>query len=376
MTAATNALWRELQLVHAAQWLYAVNGEPFVPGAGDPYARLVRGFEVGEGGAGTALASVGERGPVWRSRLGPWVVTGPTALRELSVSPDLAVSAAVPQPEQWLPGPARGRGTALARDLARRAGTRTVRRRAALLRERAGQAAAGLAPGPADLVADFAEPLTAAVYATLLDVPREWLPEFTGAVAGAAPAVDALLCPQTQIATERLGTGVRGLRELFGGRDRAEADLVLAVAGARAAADLLGDALRTLLGRPGEWARLRSEPGHAARVVGECLRSRPLWRAHPLVALGPAEVAGTRIAAGDSVTAVTTGTGGGPDPLPVTVCAALLPAAAAQTEHALAALAARFPVLRPDGEPVRARRAPVTRRLVRLPARLGVEETR
>lgn len=379
MTAATDALGRELQLVHAAQWLYANNGEPFVPGAGDPYARLVRGFDNGEDGtgeAGTALAAVAQRGPVWRSRLDTWVVTGPTALRELSGSPALALSAAVPQPEEWLPGPEGRSGTALVRDLARGGGAWAVRRRAGRLRERAGQTAAGLRPGPVDLVADYAEPLVAAVYADLLDVPDDRHPDFAAHLAATAPAVDALLCPQTQDATERLAAGVRGLRELFDGRDRAEADLVLAVAGARAAADLLGTALHTLLGRPREWARLRAEPAHAARLVDEALRLRPLWRAHPLVALQPAEVAGSRIEAGDTVTAVTTSTGGDPEPLPVAACAALFPAATAAAAAALTALAARFVLLRPDGEPVRMRRAPLTRRLVRLPARLGVEETR
>ncbi|MDK1341822.1 hypothetical protein QNO09_00490 [Streptomyces sp. 378] len=379
MTAATHALGRELQLVHAAQWLYAINGEPFVPGEGDPYARLVRGFETGEGGtddAGGVLASIAERGPVWRSRLDTWVVTGPAALRQLSGCPDLAVSAAVPQAETWLPDPARQRTTELARDLALRGGTRAVRGHTGALRERAGQAAARLEPGRADLVADFVQPLTAAVYAALLDVPEERHAAFAVDIAAVTPAVDALLCPQTLEVTRRLAEGVRGLRELFAGGDRAEAGLVLAVAGARAAADLLGNALQTLLDRPREWELLRSDPAHAARVVVEALRDRPLWRAHPLVALAPAEVAGNRIETGDPVTVVITGTGGDPAPLPVAACATVLPAARAQAEQALAALAARFPLLRPDGSPVRARRAPLTRRLVRLPVRLGEEETR
>ncbi|GHA30521.1 hypothetical protein [Streptomyces purpurascens] len=471
MTAATNALGRELQLVHAAQWLYAINAEPFVPGEGDPYARLVRGFESGENGtddAGGTLASIAERGPVWRSRLDTWVVTGPAALRELSAGAEPAVSAAVPQAEAWLPDPERQRTTGLARDLARRGGTRAVGRLAGSLREQAGQAAARLGPGPVDLVADFAEPLTAAGYAAVLDVPEERRAAFAADLAAAAPAVDALLCPQTLDTTRRLAAGVRGLRELFAGRAQAEADLLLAVAGARAAADLLGDALRRLLDRPREWALLRSDPAHAARLVEEVLHQRPPWRACPLVALATAEVAGTRIEAGDSLTAITTaaavpggpsgiagptgtaaadgasrtaggtvppgtagisrtagatvpagaagaagtgaaggvgtaetthtgrvaGTGGAgepgavtvlgeatrtngvPTPLPVAACATLLPAARALAEHALVALAARFPLLRPDGEPVRTRRAPLTRRLVRLPARLGEEETR
>ncbi|MFF7314550.1 hypothetical protein [Streptomyces sp. NPDC008137] len=376
MTAATNALGRELQLVHAAQWLYAVNAEPFVPGAGDPYARLVRGFESGEDGVGGTLTSIAERGPVWRSRLDTWVVTGPAALRELSAGAEPAVSAAVPQPEAWLPEPERQRTTELARDLARRGGTRAVGKRAGALREAAGQAAARLGPGPVDLVADFAEPLTAAGFAALLDVPEERRAALAADLAAAAPAVDALLCPQTLDTTRRLAAGVRGLRELLAGRAHAEADLVLAVAGARAAADLLGDALRRVLGRPGEWELLRSGPAHAARLVEEVLHDRPPWRACPLVVLAPAEVAGTRIEAGDTVTAVSTAAAGAPAPLPVAACATLLPAARALAGHALVALAARDPLPRPDGEPVRARRAPLTRRLVRLPARIGEEETR
>ncbi|MFI6375379.1 hypothetical protein [Streptomyces sp. NPDC050546] len=376
MTAATNALGRELQLVHAAQWLYAINAEPFVPGAGDPYARLVRGFESGEDGVGGTLTSIAERGPVWRSRLDTWVVTGPAALRELSAGAEPAVSAAVPQAEAWLPEPERQRTTELARDLARRGGTRAVGKRAGALRELAGQAVARLGPGPVDLVADFAEPLTAAGFAALLDVPEERRAAFAADLAAAAPAVDALLCPQTLDTTRRLAAGVRGLRELFAGRAQAEADLVLAVAGARAAADLLGDALRRVLGRPGEWEPLRSDPAHAARLVEEVLHHRPPWRACPLVALSPAEVAGTRIEAGDTVTAVSTTAAGAPAPLPVAACATLLPAARALAGHALVALAARDPLPRPDGEPVRVRRAPLTRRLVRLPARIGEEETR
>ncbi|MFJ8718291.1 hypothetical protein ACIRD9_34825 [Streptomyces violaceus] len=382
MTAATNALGRELQLVHAAQWLYAINAEPFVPGAGDPYARLVRGFEIGENGtdgtddAGGTLASIAERGPVWRSRLDTWVVTGPAALRELSAGAEPVVSAAVPQAEAWLPDPARQRTTEIARDLARRGGTRAVGRQAGSLREQAGQAAARLGPGPVDLVADFAEPLTAAGYAVVLDVPEERRAAFAADLAAAAPAVDALLCPQTLDTTRRMAAGVRVLRELFAGRAHAEADLVLAVAGARAAADLLGDALRRLLDRPREWALLRSDPAHADRLVEEVLHQRPPWRACPLVVLAQAEVAGTRIEAGDSVTAVSTPAAGAPAPLPVAACATLLPAARALAGQALVALAARFPLLRPDGEPVHMRRAPLTRRLVRLPARLGEEETR
>ncbi|MGW0861390.1 hypothetical protein [Streptomyces sp. NPDC002611] len=460
MTAATNALGRELQLVHAAQWLYAINAEPFVPGAGDPYARLVRGFESGEDDTGGALASIAERGPVWRSRLDTWVVTGPAAVRELFAGAEPAVSAVVPQAEAWLPDPERQRTTGLARDLARRGGTRAVGRAAASLREQAGQAAARLGPGPVDLVGDFAEPLTAAAYAVILDVPEERRAAFAADLAAAAPAVDALLCPQTLDTTRRLADGVRGLRELFAGRAHAEADLVLAVAGARAAADLLGDALRGLLDRPREWELLRSDPAHAARLVAEVLHRRPPWRACPLVALAPAEVAGARIEAGDSVTVVTTTTAGtagtsgiagaagaswpagtagidgvdgasraagatapagtagtaeppstvgtaealntgrgagaggagepgaitvlaedtrtsgAPAPLPVPACATLLPAARAVAEYGLVALAARFPGVRPGGEVVRGRRAPLTRRLVRLPARIGEEETR
>ncbi|MFB7931265.1 hypothetical protein ACFC4C_19395 [Streptomyces sp. NPDC056039] len=445
MTAATNALGRELQLVHAAQWLYAINAEPFVPGAGDPYARLVRGFESGEDDAGGALASIAERGPVWRSRLDTWVVTGPAAVRELFAGAEPAVSAAVPQAEAWLPDPERQRTTGLARDLARRGGTRAVGRSAGSLREQAGQVAARLGPGPVDLVGDFAEPLTAAAYAVILDVPEERRAAFAADLVAAAPAVDALLCPQTLDTTRRLAAGVRGLRELFAGRAHAEADLVLAVAGARAAADLLGDALRGLLDRPREWELLRSDPAHAARLVAEVLHQRPPWRACPLVAHAPAEVAGARIEAGDSVTVVTTTTAGtagidgvdgvdgasraagatapagtagtaeppstagtaealntgrvagaggagepgaitvlgedtrtsgAPAPLPVPACATLLPAARAVAEYGLVALAARFPGVRPGGEVVRGRRAPLTRRLVRLPARIGEEETR
>ncbi|MGW0815748.1 hypothetical protein ACWD00_21195 [Streptomyces viridiviolaceus] len=379
MTAATNALEHELQLVHAAQWLYTHNGEPFVPGAGDPYARLVRGFETDDNDTGTVLASIARRGAVWRSRLDAWVVTDRPTARLLLGHPDLAVAAAVPQAEPWLPDPERQRTGGPVRDLARRGGPGAVRAYAGTLRGRTEQAVARLAPGPADLVADFVTPLTAAVYAGLLAVPGTRHADFAAGLAGTAPAVDALLCPQTSAVTRRTAAAVRGLKDVLAGRERAEADLVLAVAGGRAAADLLGNALEVLLERPAQWTRLGTEPAHAADVIDEVLRDRSPWRVHPLVALAPVEAGGVRIATGDTVGVVTAGSGGShrdEAPPPGGPCGLLLPAARAQAEQALATLAARFPSMRPDGAAVRMRRAPLTRRLVRLPARLGGEETR
>ncbi|WP_344521801.1 hypothetical protein, partial [Streptomyces rectiviolaceus] len=261
--------------------------------------------------------------------------------------------------------------------------------RAGRLREEAERAVARLAPGQGELVADFVAPLAAAVYAGLLDVPEERRTEFATDLAAVAPAVDALLCPQTLAVTRRLEAGLLRLRELFGGRPHAEADLILAVAGARAAADLLGNALAALLHRPEEWERLRTEPGYAERVVAEVLRTEPPWRAYPLVALAPIEAAGERIDAGEAVTvvtAVTAMTAADRDPAgraetesagaAAPYARLLLEAARAQTEQALTALSARFPRVRPADGPVRERRAPVTRRLARLSARLGEEETR
>ncbi|MFC9745660.1 cytochrome P450 family protein [Streptomyces niveus] len=379
MTTATSALGRELQLVHAAQWLYTVNDEPFVPGEGDPYARLVRGFDED---TDQVLASIAERGPLWRSRLDAWVGTDHETTRRLLNHPDTAVAAAVPQAARWLPETDRRRSRGLIRELAYRGGVRAVGAYEGRLVEETGRAVDRLAPGPADLVEDFVAPLTASVYAGLLAVPNGRRAEFAAQLGSVAPAVDALLCPQTLTVTRRLATGLPRLREIVAGQGHAEADLILAVAGARAAADLLGNALAVLLERPAAWDRLRAEPVHAAQVVAEVLRLQPPWRAHPLTALAPIEVGGARIEAGESVTAVTAAADRRPaHPSASANLAApygrlLVEAARAQTERALVALAARFPRVLPDGGPVRARRAPVTRRLVRLSVRLGEEETR
>nr|WP_202462551.1 hypothetical protein [Streptomyces sp. SID8374] len=354
---------RDLQLVHAAQWLYSVNGEPFVPGDGDPYAGLVRGFDEDTAPFHAALA---ERGPLWRSRLGHWVA-GPAALPGLLGHPDLVVAAAVPQSEPWLPAPDRQRTAA--RGLAHRG---AVRAAAAPLRQRVAGTAAGIAPGPADLISAVAAPLVAAGYAALLGVAEDRHAEFAAAVTDTAPSVDALLCPQSLAVTGRAAAGVRELRGLLAPSDHAEAGLVLAVAGTRAATDLLGETLLSLLDRPGEWTRLRTDPAHAAAAVRAATPPQGPWHLHPLTALAPLDAAGVPIEAGDHVTLVP----GPGDAEPAPYARLLLPGARAVAGEALRLLAARFPHVRPDGAPVRARRAPVTRRLVRLPALLGEEETR
>ncbi|EGX60540.1 hypothetical protein SZN_07163 [Streptomyces zinciresistens K42] len=366
MTAAISELGRELQLVHAAQWLYSVNGEPFVPGDGDPYACLVRGFDDHTARLHAACA---ERGPLWRSRLGTWVA-GSAALPALLGHPALVVAAAVPQAEPWLPAPDRQR--AAARGLAHRGGRGTVRAAATVLRRLIAEAVAGLRPGPADLITAVAAPLAATGYAALLGVAEDRHAEFAAAVADTAPAVDALLCPQSLAATVRAAAGVRGLRELLASSGHGEAGLVLAVAGTRAATDLLGEALLRLADRPGEWARAGSDPAAAAAAVRAATPTHGPWHLHPLTALTPLEAAGVRIGAGDRVTLVPEPGGTAPAPY----ARLLLPGARAVAEEALRHLAVRFPHVRSDGAPVRARRAPVTRRLIRVPALLGEEETR
>ncbi|MFD4500667.1 hypothetical protein ACFWP4_36985, partial [Streptomyces sp. NPDC058486] len=217
-----------------------------------------------------------------------------------------------------------------------------------------------------------AAPLPPAGDAALRGVPRGRHAAFTAAVTDTAPSVDALLCPQSLAATERAADGVRALRGLLAGPDHAEAGLVLAVAGTRAATDLLGETLLRLLDRPEEWTRLRTDPAQAAAAVRAATPPQGPWHLHPLTALAPLEVAGTRVETGEQVTLVP-----GPDgTAPAPYARLLIPGARAVAEEALRRLAARFPHLRPDGAPVRARRAPVTRRLVRLPALLGEEETR
>lgn len=375
MTTATSELGRELQLVHAAQWLYTANEEPFVPGAGDAYARFARGFDED---TVPVLAAIAARGPLWRSRLDIWVGADRETTERLLGHPDTAVAAAVPQVARWLPDPERQHTRALVRDLAHRIGGGALRASAGRLRDEAERAVARLEPGAVDLVADFVAPLTAAVYAGLLDVRDEQRAQFAAALSDVSPAVDALLCPQTLAVTRRLESGLLVLRELFNGRRYAEADLILAVAGARAAADLLGNVVAAFLDRPQEWDRLRTDQAHVERSVAAVLRTAPLWQAYPLVALAPVELAGARIEAGENVTAVT-GPGVGPEGAVEAGSAGpaspyerlFLGAARAQAVQAVTSLAARFVRMCPEGGTVRARRAPLTRRQVRLSARLG-----
>ncbi len=78
-------------------------------------------------------------------------------------------------------------------------------------------------------------------------------------------------------------------------------------AGFETTAHMIGNGLLTLKRHPGEWAKLLANPGLATNVVEEVLRFESSLQATYRTALVDAEVAGTRVAAGQRVLCIVGG---------------------------------------------------------------------
>lgn len=401
---ATDAgLGRRLQLSHAAQWL----------AADDPYARLSLGFDDDPYPLFQRLRS---RGPLWRSDTGAWVTAryGPAA--ELLRHPDLVMAriADLPaRPGRPLPGAGNGdieRICQLAAPLLAAAAARNGDR----IRLACDRLLNGISD-EFDVVADVAERLPVDVLADLLGI-SEPTPHAQLAVscAAAAPALDSALCPQqlgfsrrmldafdslcALLATARAGKAAEGHRDgpsgLLGsaGTPETAADteslgVLLAVAGVRMTASLIASAVAALVEYPDCYRKAVGNPGWTRQVLDETLRYDPPVQLHAMVARADLGVAGQQVPAGSQIVVAIGAanrdpdafadpdtfdpgrrTGPGREPLIAPPLRDLAgPLARAQAEVVLRALTSRFPGLRPGGPAVRHRRAPVTRRLARLP---------
>ncbi|RSN46816.1 cytochrome P450 [Streptomyces sp. WAC 04229] len=174
--------------------------------------------------------------------------------------------------------------------------------------------------GTADLVARYALPLPVTVICELLGVPgadREvfhtWsnelvMPTSPKAAQGAADALTGYLTDLTGAKrddpdgtllgdlTAAADTGGLTAEELLG-----MAFLIL-VAGHETTVNLISATVHSLLTHPGQLDRLRAEPGLAGAAVEESLRfNSPVHASAFRFAAEPLELAGTPIAAGDSV---------------------------------------------------------------------------
>ncbi|WP_369172899.1 P450-derived glycosyltransferase activator [Streptomyces sp. R28] len=388
------AAGRRLQLTRAAQW--------FAGTEGDPYALILRAEAADPSPHEERVRALG---PLFRSeRLDTWVTASRAVADEVIAAPafDGLTSDGRRPGQRELPLS----GTALDADRAtferlaahtawggplmpaphRRALRESAERHARPLLDAVADA---LASGDAvDLLDAYARRLPALVIREQLGVPGPLADPFGHALAGCRRTLDSALCPQLvpdAVALARSEAELTAaLRESRAGHDpeAVAAARALAVGAAEPTATLVGNAVRTLLERPGQWAALARDPGLAAAAVTETLRVAPPVRLEHRVAREVTEVAGERIPAGGRlvilVAAVnrtadpapfdlarpTPGPFGLPDDLHFRLAGPLIGAVA---EAALGALAARLPGLYAAGPAVRRRRSPVLHGYARFP---------
>ncbi|MFC7330952.1 P450-derived glycosyltransferase activator [Marinactinospora rubrisoli] len=403
MTLAASAVGRRLHLVHGTRWVHGVNG--------DAYARLLRGFDDDPH---PAYDEIRRRGPLWRSRTGVWVTGRQRVAAELLGHPALAERApdGFPVADGVLPEDAAAPLIGAAETDGFRARTAHVLGADAVpeYRPRVAEACARLLAGlgtELDLAADVAARLPGEVLADLFGLTGARRRRFADGCRHAAVALDSLQCPQTLAVTRRMRAALDDLAALLTGPATGPAGGVLsALADAappeeaaglrlpvavtvlvhRTTAVLLANAALAALSRPGEWTRLADEPGRAARVVAETLRHDPPVAVQAMTARTGLKAAGRHIPPGDRIAVVIGAANRDPDTVPdprgfapdrtgtPVLHPALLhdlaaPLVRVQAETALATLAARLPALRRTGPVLRARRAPVTRAPLRVPAR-------
>lgn len=361
MLRTDHGLGRRIQLRQGLVWLAAAQG--------DPYAALLRGLDADPRPYWRVLA---ER-PLSRSATGAWVTARHAVARAVMAEPALRGQplldgiTEVPVPGPGADDPARHAAGAWKRALGDGAGefdAVAVARRAAIgmLAEAWG----------------------------LDDAEEEHLSAAAGMTAG---ALDAPFYPQSPAGTRRIADGVAALRSLPSVGASAER-LLLAVAGVPMATDLAVNAFISYsTAASGQdiaeaWDRLRTEPGHAARVVSETLRWACPAQLYAAVADSPCAIAGQEIKAGEQVVVAVGAANRDPevftDPerfgperpagqtasvlLPGLTGTRVLSFAVASAEEGLRRLAACRPGPPPPGAVVRRTAAPVSRSLVTCPA--------
>ncbi|MEV4754128.1 P450-derived glycosyltransferase activator [Micromonospora sp. NPDC049559] len=380
MTPPPAVLGRRIQLIHAAQWLYAADG--------DGYATIARGFDEDPW---PGYARLRTAAPLSRSRTGVWTTTryatGAALLDDARFARTRADGAATPTQVLTLPeliGTPDEEFDRLAESLAPvldDAATTRCREWA----ERAGGRLLDAGPPRCDLVRDVLRPAVVGLLAELLELGAAERARFAEHCAAVEPALDSLVCPQPLDRTRRMLGALRDLGAVPGRRP----GVLLAALGAPMATVLATNAVAALFDRPGEWSRVAADPTRAARVVAETRRYDPPVQLDALVARRDLELAGQPLAAGDQVVVVIAAANRDPDafarpdrfdPDRTETVAPLSPApphrlvepfAVAVAEGLVRALAVHRPQLRPDGPLLRQLRAPVTRRVLRFPVAAG-----
>lgn len=296
-----------------------------------------------------ALASVRERMPVFRSGLGPWVVTSHELVSAALKHPGLIADPRDSAMYRRYLGAHRGRefGRQALSSMQFRDGQEHLRIRRAFAgflntAERKAQHRAwiqeiahsladdlGRAMAPADFVTQFARRLPALVMCRMLDLPAadadclaqmaESLvaaddPEFLldecrheitarASVHASRYFGMALVHRQKQPGDDLLSHLLRGLdtRDL-GSLEELIVNLVFfLVAGIKTTTDLLGNAVHSLGGCAEAWAQVRADPGAVPRLVEECFRHDSPIQQTPRFAAGPVELGGVVIETGAHV---------------------------------------------------------------------------
>lgn len=325
MTGTDTDLGRQLLTERGMQFLFAHGG--------DPYAVLLRAEDED---IPALTARIKERGPVYRSRPGAWVVSDPELAERVLTDPRLGtelpswhVLASVdPFPETDRTASVPTGGVVLDGLGAR-----------------------------FDLVRDVLRPAVAGLAAEVLTVPRADLAMYTEYAVAAGPAVDAVLCAPRLADARAVIAACTGLRTLV-----PASALPLSILGVELAGTLAAEAARVLLAEPARWQALSCDPTGVGAILDAVLAEHPPMRLDRRVAREGMELGAEPIAAGDEVVVHIGAAGLGLRGLPR--IAAFTRAAAATV---LAAAALRFPRLRLDGGQVRRLRAPVTGALIRLP---------
>ncbi|MFJ7986248.1 P450-derived glycosyltransferase activator [Streptomyces sp. NPDC096351] len=394
-----SALGRRLQRTYVGHW--------FAGTQGDPYALILR---AQRDDTTPYEEDVRARGPVFHSEvLDTWVITDGALARSVLTDARFGglTRAGGRYRAELLPpagpeiGPARAgvRGGVQAdADPAVSAQDEVV---VEALAEQLSRTLLGGLGDDFDLVAAFARRLPAQVLAEFLGLPAAARSRFEELLAGCAHSLDSRLCPQTLDIT-RTGLGAAAeLRELLArhlgesGPRAAQAAVSLAVEVAAPAGALICNAVEALSSSPGQWNALRENPEKADAVVAETWWRQPPVRVESRIAQEDVDVAGVPVPADGHVAilvaaaqrdpAITpaptkddTGTPGqGDGGVPLGLVGDAHSTSAARTVRALSrgalrALAREAPGLRPNGTPVRLRRAPVTLGHARLPvARTG-----
>ncbi|WP_136244409.1 cytochrome P450 [Mycobacterium intracellulare] len=255
--------------------------------------------------------------------------------------------------------------------------------------------------GQFEVVEDFAYPLPVAVICRLLGVPLEDEPQFSRASALLAQALDpfsTITGVPAEVANERQQAGT-WLRDYFHGlidkrRSRPGEDLLsgliaveesgdqlteeeivstcnlLLIAGHETTVNLIGNAVLAMLRNPGQWAALGADADRAPAIVEETLRYDPPVQLAGRIALADMVIGGVEVPAGDVMMLLLAGANRDPaeydrpdvfDPDRKNLrhlgfgrgahyCLGA-PLARLEAGVALAAVAARFPNARLDGEP-------------------------